>query len=254
MSGLILNLVAKKALKGVSQKNTNSKDPYFEEVAIYGRDGRPTGKVKKQKRAIPAGLSANDVQVLKKVRKRAYRLDMCLFSLFGLRFGWGSVVGLLPVIGDFLDAFFALNVVRTCGQVDGGLPHMIRSRMVMNIILDFGIGLVPVIGDLADAAYKANTRNTWLLQEYLVKKMEEEVKLQAKPASSTHRHDRASNNGSPLDGPVIDGPVLDRPQAAHTVSHESHRGGWFGFGSKTRQPDVEMATTPVPPNKQQQRR
>jgi len=64
---------------------------------VYGRDGRPTGKVKKQKKALPTGLSQNDASVLKKVRRRAYRLDMSLFNLGGIKFGWSSVIGIIPV-------------------------------------------------------------------------------------------------------------------------------------------------------------
>jgi hypothetical protein len=44
----------------------------------------------------------------------------------------------------------ALMVLRTCEQVEGGLPADVKSKMYINIILDFGIGLVPFLGDLAD--------------------------------------------------------------------------------------------------------
>lgn len=42
--------------------------------------------------------------------------------------------------------------------------------MYLNVMADFAIGLVPLLGDIADALYKANSRNTWLLEDYLVKK------------------------------------------------------------------------------------
>ena len=51
---------------------------------------------KKRKRAPPPGLNPNEAKVLKAVRKRAYALDMSLFNLCGLRFGWSSVIGLVP--------------------------------------------------------------------------------------------------------------------------------------------------------------
>jgi hypothetical protein len=56
-------------------------------------------------------------------------------------------------IGDVIDAFMAMMVLRTCQQVEGGLPSGVKSKMMFNIILDFGIGLVPFIGDLADGKY-----------------------------------------------------------------------------------------------------
>lgn len=63
-------------------------------------------------------------------------------------------------------------VVRKAKQVEGGLPPALYSRMLLNIALDFGIGLVPFLGDIADAWFKANTRNAWLLEDYLVKQAE----------------------------------------------------------------------------------
>ncbi|EFW98648.1 PH domain containing protein [Grosmannia clavigera kw1407] len=175
MSALV-EVIAKKALKNAATKNINSKDPFFEDVPIYGRDGRPTGKVKKQKKGVPAGLSEKDAKVLKKVRRRAYRLDMSLFNCCGIRFGWSSVVGFIPVIGDFIDVFMAYMVVQACRDVDGGLPTAILSRMYFNIIVDFAVGLVPFVGDIADAIFRANTRNAWILEEYLTQKAEEEFR------------------------------------------------------------------------------
>lgn len=72
-------------------------DPYFEEVPA-SRLSRALGKkTQKRRKAIPPGLSKNDEQVLTQVKRRAYRLDLCLFSLCGIRFGWGSVIALIPL-------------------------------------------------------------------------------------------------------------------------------------------------------------
>jgi hypothetical protein len=53
-------------------------------------------------------------------------------------------------VGDVIDAFMAIMVLRTCEQVEGGLPANVKSKMMMNIVLDFGIGLIPFLGDIAD--------------------------------------------------------------------------------------------------------
>ncbi|KAJ5335747.1 Protein of unknown function DUF4112 [Penicillium brevicompactum] len=121
----------------------------------------------------PPGLSKNDTTVLAKVKRRAYMLDYALFNLCGIHFGWGSVIGLVPLIGDFSDFLLATMVVRTCGKIDGGLPIALRLKMIGNIGLDLIIGLIPFIGDLADAIYKANTRNAHLLEAYLREKVSE---------------------------------------------------------------------------------
>lgn len=60
-------------------------------------------------------------------------------------------------------------VFRTCCQIEGGLPSWIMFRMIINIIVDFGIGLVPILGDLADAFYRCNTLNVILLERHLRK-------------------------------------------------------------------------------------
>ncbi|KAF8448367.1 hypothetical protein BGX38DRAFT_594907 [Terfezia claveryi] len=106
-------------------------------------------------------------------------LDMSLFSLCGLRFGWSSVIGLVPAIGDVLDLFLALMVVRAASEAS--LPSSIRTKMLFNIILDFLIGLVPFLGDLADAAYKCNTRNAIALENYLRKRGQETIRKSGIP-------------------------------------------------------------------------
>jgi hypothetical protein len=50
-----------------------------------------------QKRRLPDGLSDHDRNILKRVRRRAYHLDMSLFNCCGIRAGWSSVVGIIPV-------------------------------------------------------------------------------------------------------------------------------------------------------------
>jgi len=128
------------------------------------------GKFKKVKKQVPAYIPEHDAEVLASVRKSAYRLDMCLFNLFGIRFGWEAVIGIVPAIGDVIGVFMAYMVFRKCCSVDGGLPSSVQTRMFLNIIIDFAVGLVPILGDLADAAFKCNTKNLRLLETTLDKK------------------------------------------------------------------------------------
>lgn len=57
------------------------------------KHGRTT--TKKVRRPIPQGLSKHDAAILKSVRKRAYRLDRAV-NLGCIKFGWGSIIGLIP--------------------------------------------------------------------------------------------------------------------------------------------------------------
>jgi hypothetical protein len=143
----------------------NFQDPYYEEIP------HPTkpNKTKKVKKQIPAYIPSHDADVLAKARKTAYRLDYALFTFFGMRFGWSSVIGLVPAVGDVADAALSLNLIRGMRKVECGLPNGVLIMMLVNMAIDFIVGLVPFIGDLADAAVKANGKNVRLLEEHLDK-------------------------------------------------------------------------------------
>jgi hypothetical protein len=130
---------------------------------------RKPNKMVKKKKDIPAYISPHDATVLAKARLTAYRLDYALFTLFGIRFGWSSVIGLVPAVGDAAGSALALNLVRNMMKVEGGLPMSVLIMMLFNVAFDFLIGLVPFLGDLADAAVKANGKNVRLLEEHLDK-------------------------------------------------------------------------------------
>lgn len=75
----------------------------------------------------------------------------------------------------------ALLVMKTCMQIDGGLPTSVKARMMGNILFDFGIGIIPFIGDLADAAFRANTRNAAILEAYLREQGKENLRKSGQP-------------------------------------------------------------------------
>jgi hypothetical protein len=105
--------------------------------------------------------------VLASCRKMAYRLDMSLFNIAGIRFGWESVIGLIPFAGDAFGVGMAMILFKKANSIEGGLDSSIRARMILNILLDFLVGLVPFVGDLVDAMFKCNTKNVRLLEEVL---------------------------------------------------------------------------------------
>ncbi|KAK5939315.1 hypothetical protein PMZ80_008619 [Knufia obscura] len=187
MTSLLTKFVARKIFaekfpgNKANQANGAPEDPYFETVPATRLGIRTT---KKRKRALPPGLTPDEERILTKAKSRAYRLDLSLFSLCGLRFGWSSVIGLVPAIGDVADMLLALIVFRTCCQIEPPLKSSTRSKMQMNIVIDFVVGLIPFIGDLADAAYKCNTKNVILLEEELRERGKKRIRQsgQAYPA------------------------------------------------------------------------
>jgi hypothetical protein len=104
--------------------------------------------------------------VLKQVRRRAKIYDEACCSCCGCcRVGLDPIVGIIPVIGDFLTTFLAFMLVRKAQEAD--IPKYLVAAMLTNIGIDFALGLVPLLGDILDFIFKANTRNARLLEEFL---------------------------------------------------------------------------------------
>jgi hypothetical protein len=151
----------------------------------------------------------------------------------------------------------ALMVLRTCQQVEGGLPADVTWKMYFNIILDFGIGLIPILGDVCDALFRANTRNAVILEKYLRKKGAAALKAQGQaiPAidpSDPDEYDRQmiEQHGPPPEyiaapqtrqGTAQQGGLAQvaQPSQARVPAEKRGGGGWFGFGGKSKQADVE---------------
>lgn len=160
-------------------------------------------------------------------------------------------------VGDVVDALFAVMVMRTCMQIDGGLPANIRMKMFFNIIFDFLLGLVPLLGDLADAAYRANTKNAVILEEHLRQQGKKNLRASGMPIptvdpSDPDEYERALNSRTPDNR----SPLPSRQPSARSARHERTEqplpaeprpaetrqsgGGWFGRGQRDRAHDVEM--------------
>lgn len=219
--------------------------------------------MKKFKKQIPSYIPEHDAEVLAACRKRAYHLDCALFTLFGVRFGWSSVVGLIPEIGDVIDGYMAVRLWRKCAKVDGGLPAKTHLLMLLIIVADVFIGLVPILGDFLDGMFKCNTMNVRLLERHLDKKYkpkelarrEEDEARRADnppPAPATVYEDLSGEDELPQYStqPPSPGPHPQRPEPARVPAEtrggpRSDRktggnGGFFGKSRRERPMDSEM--------------
>lgn len=86
------------------------------------------------------------------------------------RFGLSPLIGLVPIVGDFVGLVLSLYVLREARRV--GASRKIQGRMIVNMLIEFLGGLLPVIGDAFDAIFKANTRNTALLRGWLLDQLD----------------------------------------------------------------------------------
>ena len=83
----------------------------------------------------------------------------------GFRFGLAGLIGLIPGIGDIMDALISLYIVHRALQL--GIPRVGVARMVLNVGIEGLLGAAPFIGDLFDVVFKANRRNYLLLNSYV---------------------------------------------------------------------------------------
>lgn len=142
-------------------------------------------------------------------------------------------------------------VLRTCQQVEGGLPKDVNAKMMFNIIVDFGIGLVPFLGDIADALFRANTKNAIVLEEHLRKKGAKLLKEQGRtpqrdPSDADAFDDRVREELEPppkyttrqTQSDRHDNERSDNRQREEVIAAPK-KSSWLG--GRTKQTDVEQA-------------
>jgi len=92
-------------------------------------------------------------------------LDYAFALPGGFRFGFAGIIGLIPGIGDIVDALVSVYIVVRAIQL--GISRVAIARMLVNIGIEAFVGAVPILGDLFDIAFKANRRNYQLLKSRL---------------------------------------------------------------------------------------
>ncbi len=97
-----------------------------------------------------------------RVRALARAMD-AQFEIAGIKFGWDSIVGLVPVAGDIATALVGLYPILIAKK--HGLSKVVRMRMAANFALDLAVGAVPLAGDVFDLAFKSNLKNLALLEK-----------------------------------------------------------------------------------------
>ncbi|MEJ6391656.1 DUF4112 domain-containing protein [Gymnodinialimonas sp. 2305UL16-5] len=96
----------------------------------------------------------------------ADRLDSA-FTLPGtsIRFGYDSILGLVPGLGDTLTLAPAFYIIWKARELGASTP--LTLRMAGNVGIDALVGSIPLIGDLFDVGFKANRRNVALLRRHM---------------------------------------------------------------------------------------
>lgn len=91
------------------------------------------------------------------------------FTLPGINraIGLDAVLGLVPIIGDFISAALGSYLVWEARNL--GLPKWKLARMMANIGVDTAIGAIPLIGDAFDVVYRSNSRNLKIIKKHIEK-------------------------------------------------------------------------------------
>nr|WP_025312813.1 DUF4112 domain-containing protein [Roseibacterium elongatum] len=103
---------------------------------------------------------------LARLDRLADQLD-ARFRFFGIRFGWDSILGLLPGVGDVASAAPGVYIITEAARM--GARRRVLARMGLNTAADVVIGGIPVLGDAFDVAFKANRRNIALLKREMAR-------------------------------------------------------------------------------------
>ena len=81
-----------------------------------------------------------------------------------IRFGWDSIIGLIPGAGDVITGLLGSAIVLHAHRLR--VPRVVQLRMLMNIAVDLALGAIPLAGDAVDVFWKSNTRNMALLERH----------------------------------------------------------------------------------------
>ncbi|MGC4251131.1 MAG: DUF4112 domain-containing protein [Sphingobium sp.] len=104
------------------------------------------------------------------VRRRIEAMEALLEGLFVIpgtnrRVGLDSLVGLIPVVGDFATAAMGAWMVWEARNL--GMSKWQLTRMAANVGVDTLIGAIPFAGDIFDFLYKSNTKNLRIIRRHL---------------------------------------------------------------------------------------
>lgn len=102
--------------------------------------------------------------------KRAERVAALWDTAFevpvvGTPVGLDAILGLLPVVGDFVGLVPA--VLHQAAARRLGAPLRTRVGMALRSLLDLLVGSIPLVGDLLDVWLRANVRNAAALRRHV---------------------------------------------------------------------------------------
>ncbi len=93
-------------------------------------------------------------------------MDSKFTGPMGFRFGLDGIIGLVPVVGDFIGIGISLFIVYEAAML--GCSPSVLLRMGVNILVESVIEMIPILGSLFDFVWKANNKNILLIETHLL--------------------------------------------------------------------------------------
>ncbi|MGH1423075.1 MAG: DUF4112 domain-containing protein [Hyphomonas sp.] len=91
------------------------------------------------------------------------------FSLFGIRFGLDSILGLIPIAGDI--SMGVAGIVALISAFRLKLPLSAKIHILWNLGFDTLLGSIPIVGDIFDFFFRSNTKNFKVVEKHLARKI-----------------------------------------------------------------------------------
>jgi hypothetical protein len=98
------------------------------------------------------------------------------FSLFGVRFGLDSILGLIPVAGDVTT--LVMGLVALFSSIRLKLPLSSHLTILWNLGFDTVLGSIPLIGDIFDFFFRSHAKNFKVVEKHLKRRAEKRAKQQ----------------------------------------------------------------------------
>lgn len=106
-------------------------------------------------------MAKRDIEKLKSIST----LMDSKFEAFGFRFGLDALIGLVPIVGDWIGVLTSLYLISEAAKLGVGRATLVR--MGINVAIENIVDMIPVLGNLFDFYWKANDRNMELLERHL---------------------------------------------------------------------------------------
>lgn len=110
-------------------------------------------------------LSPEESRELARMGKLAVWLDSKYETPIGVRVGWDGIIGLVPVVGEFITTLISGYLIARAAMLGASTPVLLR--MGLNVVIDDLISIFPLVGWIGDFFFKSNNMNVALLKRHL---------------------------------------------------------------------------------------